>query len=50
MTWAYIRKKSPSLEELMTNLPDVKQYTILNKRLSKVKYNDKGKISDRSKF
>ena len=49
-TRAYIHIKSLSLEELMRNIPDVREDKILNKMLSKGNDKDKGKSFDRSKF
>ena len=40
-TRAYIDTKSPSLQELMSNLPAVKEDTITKKRLGKGKEKDK---------
>ena len=48
-TWAYIDIRSPSIEEIMVNLLDVKEDTILKKRLAMVKYKDKGQSFDRYK-
>ena len=48
-TRAYIDKNSPSLEELMSNLPVVKEDTITKKMLEKGKDKDKGRIFDSSK-
>ena len=45
----YTETKIPSLEELMINLPIVREYTIMKKILSKGKDKDKGKSFDRSK-
>ena len=48
-TRAYIDTKSPSLEELMGDLPGVKEDTIMDKRLAKGKDKDKGRRFDRPK-
>ena len=48
-TRAYIHTKNLSLEELMRNIPDVREDKILNKILSKGNDKDKGKSFDRSK-
>ena len=48
-TRAYIDTKIPSLDELTSNLSDVKEDTIMKKRLAKGKEKDKGRIFDRSK-
>ena len=48
-TRAYIDTKSPSLEELMRNIPAVKEDTIMKKRLSMGNHNEKGRRFDRSK-
>ena len=40
-TQAYIDTNSPYLDEPMSNLPTVKENTILNKRLTKGKYKDR---------
>ena len=48
-TRSYIDTKGPSLEELVINLPAVKEDTIMKKRLAKGKDKDKGRIFDRSK-
>ena len=39
---AYIDTESPSLEELMRNIPSVKKDIILNKRLAKGNDKEKG--------
>ena len=49
-TQYYIYRNSPSLEELMSNLPAVKEDTILNKNLVMGKNKEKGRSFDRSKF
>ena len=48
-TRAYIDTKRPCLEELMRNLPDVKEDTIMKKTIAMGKDNDKGQNFDRSK-
>ena len=48
-TQAYIHTKSLSLEEMMRNLPDVREDKILNKMLLKGNDKDKGQSFDRSK-
>ena len=45
----YIDTMIPYLEELMINLPAVKNNKILNKRLANGKDKNKGRIFDRSK-
>ena len=41
-TRTYIDTKSPFLEELMSNLPDMKEDTIMKKCLANGNYKDKG--------
>ena len=48
-TRAYIDTKIPSLEEIMSNLPAMKEDTIKRKRLTMVNYKYKGHIFDRYK-
>ena len=48
-TRAYIDTKIPSLEEIISNLPAVKEDTIMEKRLTMVKDKYKGHIFDWSK-
>ena len=48
-TRAYIDTKITSLEEIMSNIPAVKEDTIMKKRLIMVKDKYKGHIFDRSK-
>ena len=48
-TRAYIDTNSPSLEELIRNIPAMKDDTIMNKRLVIGKYKYKGSIFDRSR-
>ena len=47
-TWSYIYTMGLSLEELMSNLPAVKEDTIMKKNLAKGKEKDKGRSFDRS--
>ena len=51
-TRAYIDKNSPSLEELTSNLPAVKEDTITNKKLAResTRTRDKDLIGTRSKW
>lgn len=48
-TQSYIDTKSPSVEELMSNLPTVKEDTNQKEMLAKSKVKDKSRSVDRSK-